>query len=224
MPKKFPIPTRTANKIARALIPLAILPLVRRRIITEEHLKTRKILLDVFGDNFRLGVKHMEWCANIEHNFLKQSIESWRRGDRLVALVLYATAVEQHVNSMYQHIIPAQGWTSSQVTNLLREVNMDAKLDWMFEAFAKRRFPAALKKRLRTVFAIRNAIVHFKGEVAPIESYADSHTKLEEQLKSLRRLSFSRDFRLLNETFANAVLTCDPDREIVQQASEMLLR
>jgi hypothetical protein len=205
------------------MLPLVVLPLVRMRIITEKHLHDQGSLRDVFLKNFRKGTKKVEWCAAIDETFLEESIRLWRRGDRFVAVVLYAIAVEQYMNSMYQHILPTQGWTSNQITCLLREVSVDPKLGWMFEVFTKKRFPAALGKRLRTVFGVRNAIVHFKGELGPLESEDDSHSKVEAQLRGLRRVSFSRDYRLLNEAFMEALLSCDPDRRIVLKACESLL-
>ena len=223
MPRTIQIPPRAAKAIAIGMLPLVVLPLVRMRIITEKHLDDQRSLLDVFLRNLRKGTKKVEWCVAIDETFLKESIRLWRRGERFVAVVLYAIAVEQYMNSMYQHILPTQGWTSNQITSLLREVSVDSKLGWMFEVFAKRRFPAALGKRMRTVFGVRNAIVHFKGELGPLKSEQDSHSKVEAQLRGLRYVSFSRDYRLLNEAFMEALLKSDPDRRIVLKACESLL-
>ncbi len=223
MPPLIQLSRRTAKAITIGILPLVVLPLVRMRIITEEHLKDPASLLEVFMKHFRKGTERMEWCVAIDETFLEQSIQSWRRGERFIAVVLYATAVEQYMNSMYQHILPTQGWTAKQITSFLREVSVDAKFSWMFEVFTKRRFPTALRKRLRTVFAIRNAIVHFKSELAHPDREEDSYSKIEAQLQSLRRMSISRDFRLLNEAFSEALFSCDPDRQTVMKATEMLL-
>lgn len=218
------IPPRIAVAITLGTLPLVLLPLVRRRIITQQHLNDRLALYSVVRKHLREAVKNLEWCAAIDESFLEESNRLWRHGDRFVAVVLYATAVEQYLNSMYQHILPRQGWTSNQITCLLREVAVDSKITWMFEVFAKERFPTALGKRLRNVFGIRNAIVHFKGELGPLDSEQDSHSKVEAQLRSLRRMSFSRDFRSLNKVFSEALFRQDPDRHIVMRACQLLLK
>lgn len=223
IPKSQNMSPKTAKAIATSMLPLVVLPLVRKGIITAKHLDDPRTLLSVFMKNLRKGTRKVEWCPAIDETFLNEGVRLWTRGERLIAVVLYATAVEQYLNSMYQHILPTQGWTPVQITCLLREVGVESKVDWMFEVFTKRRFPVALRKRLRTVFGVRNAIVHFKGELGPMESEQDSHSKVEAQMRGLRRVSFSRDYRLLSETFTDALLRCDPDRRIVLQACQLLI-
>lgn len=201
-----------------AVLPHVVLPLVRERIITEKHLDDPKLLVRTLKENIRKATRKMQWCIAVEAEFLNQSILFWRQGERLMAVVLYATAVEQYMNQLFQLIISAQGWKSSQITCLLREVGTDAKLGWMFEAFTKRSFPHPLAQRLRAVFSIRNAIVHFKGEGGHPDREGDSHSKVEAQMRGLRRMSISRDFRLLEDAFVDALLSIDPDRVLVSRA------
>jgi hypothetical protein len=164
----------------------------------------------------------MQWSIAIEQSFLEQSIEFWRHGERLMAVVLYATAVEQYLNQMYQLTLMAQRWNKRHATSLLREVNVEAKLGWMFEVFTKRRFPPRLAQRLRTVFSVRNAIVHFKGEPGGPDRDDDSHSKVQAQMRGLRRMSLSRDFRLLHEAFMDALLSVDPDLDLALRAAEVI--
>lgn len=222
--KRSPRKRRMEKQVFEAFIPFILMPLVRARIITAEHLKAPEALWKIFYKHFRKGLKKMELCTSIDENFLEHGVEFWRRGQQYVAVVLYATAVEQYTNLMYQNILVSQGWTGDQISSLLREVSVDAKLDWMFEVFTKQRFPTGLKKRLRTVFAIRNAIVHFKGQAAHPDLRADSYSKIQTQMKGLRRMSISRDFRLLTEIFWEALLSRDPDRRIVLEAAELLMQ
>jgi hypothetical protein len=92
----------------------------------------------------------------------------------------------------------------------------------MFEAFTERRFPPRLAQRLRTVFSVRNAIVHFKGEPGHPDHDDDSYSKVAAQLRGLRRMSLSRDFRLMHDAFMAALLSVDPDRDLVFRATEVI--
>jgi hypothetical protein len=166
----------------------------------------------------------MQWCVGIDESFLDQSITFWKKGDKLISIVLYATAVEQFINQMYQQILTSSSWKKSQISQLLKSVNADAKIGWMFSAFTKSEFPIPLGKRLRTVFSVRNAIVHFKGEAAHPDSETDSYSKIQHQLKGLRRMSISRDFRHLDSIFYKAVVSIDPHRDVTMRIIHSLKR
>lgn len=216
------ISDRNTHKILTAVVPHLVLPLVRKRILTEEHLKDPSLAWDLVCKNIRKATREMQWCVGIQESFLDESVRFWRRDERLIAVVLYATAVEQYLNQMYQAALMAQGWMKSHVTQLLREVGTDAKVGWMFDAFLKRRFPFQLAQRLRSTFSVRNAIVHFKGEVGHPDRHDDSYSKIRTQLRGMRRMSISRDFRLLDKAFMTALLNIDPDRELVFRLSDAI--
>lgn len=222
MRKSINISVRLRRKLVDAFLPHVVLPLVREKIITEKHLSDPEFLSSALLKNLRKATRKMKWCMAIEGTFLKHSVLFWRQGERLMAIVLYATAVEQYVNQLFQLILESQGWKTSQTTCLLREVSIDGKLGWMFEAFTKRVFPLPLAKRLKTVFSIRNAIVHFKGEASHPDRKDDSYSKVEVQMRGLRRMSISRDFRLIEDAFVDALLSVDPDRELVFKVIDVM--
>jgi hypothetical protein len=169
-----------------------------------------------------MAAEGMQFSIGIEKGFVNQSIKFWKRGERLMAIVFYAVAVEQYLNQMFQLLLLAQGWKKSNVTCLLKDVNLDAKISWMFESFTKQQFPPRLGQRLRAVFSVRNAIVHFKGEPGHPDYGDDSHSKIQNQLKGLRPMNISRDFRLLNDIFIKCLLKIDPDRELVFEAADAI--
>lgn len=215
MLKTLKFPNRSSREIFTAVLPHVILPLVRKRIIKEDDLGDSSRLYRLVRENIKTATKEMEWCCAIDDSFVNESIRFWRRDERFIAILLYSTAVEQYVNQMFQLILMGQGWRKKHVTCLLKEVTFDGKLGWMFEAFVKRRFPARLSRRLRAVYSVRNAIAHFKGETGHPDRRDDSYSKIELQMQGLRRMSISRDFRLLNEVFTCALLRVDTDRELV---------
>jgi hypothetical protein len=196
--------------------PFVVLPLVRTGIITREHLDDPVAIMKLVLKHRREGIKKSEWCYGIDQEFVEHSVRSWNRGDKFVAIVVYATAVEQLVNFMYQVMLAKHGWKPAHVANLIRNININGKLSWAFEMFTKRKFPSKLRIRIERVFDIRNSIVHFKAKHGHPDAKTDSYTEVSQRVGSLKRMSISRDFSLMERTFYKAILDCDPHRQLVE--------
>ena len=78
-------------------------------------------------------------------------------------------------------------------------------------------------KRLRAVFELRNAIVHFKGISAHPDKDEDSYAKIQKELGKIKRLSLSRDYRLLRESLWKIALEKDPHLDLALKATDMML-
>ena len=98
MPKACKI-TKHEREVMTEFLPHIILPLVRRQVITDRSLDDPKALWRLVVKNARMGTKEMQFGVAIEASFLEQSIGFWRNGEQLIAVVLYATAVEQDLRS-----------------------------------------------------------------------------------------------------------------------------
>lgn len=119
-------------------------------------------------------------------------------------------------------IIESKGWTVGARTEFLRSQNIDAKIGWMFETFVGERFPTSLRRRLRKVLDLRNAIIHFKAAPGRLDYDEDSYSQVERQICGLSRMSFSRDFRLLEEWYVKALARADPARDLTFKALDSL--
>src|SRR4051812_33997315 len=100
--------SRQERKIIQAVMPMVLLPLVRKKIIREEHLSVPRAVGDLLLANLSLGVDSMRWSIAIEEEFLKEAVKAWKKGRRSVALVLYATALDQLMNQTYRLLLEAQ--------------------------------------------------------------------------------------------------------------------
>lgn len=163
----------------------------------------------------------MEWCVAIEDGFIREAIRFWKNGEKFIAIVLYAAAVEQYVNSTYALMLEAHGLEKQEIEKIVRTLNIEPKLSWLLKLVAKKEFPKALGKRLKSVFELRNAIVHFKAISDHPDKDTDSYSKLESELQKLKRLSLARDFRLLREALWTITLEKDPNLELALKATEM---
>jgi hypothetical protein len=196
--------------------------LARDKILKEEHINDPATIVRLLLKHKRSAIQKMKICWTIEREFLNEATGFWKRGKKKIAIVLYTSAVEQLINSMYQMVFEARGLDSEASTQLVRSLSIEAKLGWLFRSYVGHKFPEPLGQRLRRVFEIRNAIVHFKAIPGRLDYDEDSGSKLNEALKGLRHMSLSRDFRLLETTFEEAVLKTDPNRALALKAAQAI--
>jgi hypothetical protein len=207
--------------VLKAMIPLVMLALIKQRIILPEHLNSPSVLLGIFHKNYKKGISKMEYGISIEGEFIREAIINWKKGRKLIAIVLYASAIEQYVNQSYGLMLHAHGLKSAEIEKIVRTLNIEPKLSWLLRLVTKKEFPNNLGKRLRAIFELRNAIVHFKGIRDHPDKKLDSYSKIESELKKLRRLSISRDFRLLQDVLWKIVLEKDPDIDLAFKATDI---
>jgi hypothetical protein len=205
------------------MLPLVMHSLTKQGIIQAEHLESEAKLIEVFGRNYKKGTQKMEWCIAIEEEFIQEAIANWKRGKKFVAIVLYAAAVEQYVNQTYALMLRAHGLGNDEIEKIVRTLNVEPKLSWLLRLIAQKEFPKALGKRLRSVFELRNAIVHFKGISAHPDKDEDSYSKIQKELKKIKRLSLSRDYRLLKESLWKTALEEDPHLDLALKATDIIL-
>lgn len=222
-PKSAVVSQRTEDRILRTMYPLAMHALARQGVLKSEHLESAERIAEVFYKNRHKAASKMEWCIAIEEEFIQQAIANWKKGKKFVAIVLYATAVEQYVNQTYALMLRAHGLENEEVEKIVRTLNIEPKLSWLMKLVAQREFPKALRTRLRKVFELRNAIVHYKALFTHIDRPDDSHSKIETELAKLKRLSLSRDYRLLTQALWKVVLEKDPHLDLAIKASNMIL-
>ena len=216
--QKLFLPKRVSETLAKFAIPQVLLILARDQILKEEHLNDPRAIIQLILKHDRTAIQKMKVCWSIDQEFLNEAVVFWKRKKKNIAIVLFACAVEQFVNAMYQIILEAKMMPPEASTQLIRSLNMDAKLGWMFQSFVGHVFPKQLGKRLLKIFEIRNAIVHFKAIPGRLDYYEDSGSKLNEALKNLRHMSLSRDFGLLEIAFGDAVLKTDSSRALALKA------
>lgn len=204
------------------MMPAITHSLIKQGILKAEHIAAGAgtIALIVYK-NRKKALRKVVSQIEIEREFLDQAIENWRRNRKYLAIVLYAVAMEQFINQMYAILLRHEGLEDREVADTIKQLNVEAKLSWFLKLVAKAEFPTALGKRIRAVFELRNAIIHFKAAPFRMDQDTDSQSKIDAGLARLRRLSISRDFRLLEETMWKIAKAKDPDIESACKAAEL---
>lgn len=217
------IDQKTAERLLAPMLPSIILPLIREKVIRTEHLASAEKLESVFAANLDKAIKKWRWNIAIEETFIEEAVSLWKKRKKEVAIVLYASAVEQYLNQSYRLMLEAHGADEQDITKIIRTLNIDAKLSWLLKLITKKDFPKGLAKRLRAVFDLRNAIVHFKAIAGHPDSATDSHARIEAGLKGLGRLSLVGDYRKLQDAMWKIVLEKDPDIDLAIKAAEVFM-
>ena len=223
MGKPLGIPRRVVNRLFPTSLRMGMLSLVKQRIVRAEHLKSNTKLVEVLIRNIDKAVDKMEFTVAIEQEFIEEAVVAWKKDKKLVSIVLYAAAVEQLFNQTYAVMLKAHGLNNDEIEKIVRSLNIEPKMSWLLKLIAKKEFPKALAKRLRTIFELRNSIVHFKGIRAHPDAGLDSYSKIENEVGKLKRLSLSRDFRLLEKSLWKILLEKDPDFDLANKATEIIL-
>ncbi|MGB8369588.1 MAG: hypothetical protein WCF71_09895 [Verrucomicrobiia bacterium] len=123
-PTKVHIPKSLAKALVNFAIPNVFLILARQKILKEEHLKNPETWVRLILEHEHEAIQKMKVCWTIDEEFLNEAVNFWRKGKKDIAIVLYATAAEQFINSMYQMILEAKAFDSEASTELIRSLNI----------------------------------------------------------------------------------------------------
>jgi hypothetical protein len=171
----------------------------------------------------RLASERFAILIDLHEEFAREAFELWERGRKYPAIVLFATASEQALNSHFRLVFLASGLRNEEITKIIRTQSLDAKLSWLMKIASRTKFPRALGRRLQTLFELRNSIVHYKAVPGHPDRGDDSHEAIRRKLRELGRISLRRDFRLLNEFLDSVLVKHDPSFELAHEAAQQLL-
>ena len=215
-------PTTKDIAILEELLPHMMRTLVLRGIVTEKSLQSAKRLQTLFQRHTRTASEDFSILIALHDDFLADACDLWSRGRRYQAIVLFATAVEQCLNSHYRLALLSRGLSNDEVTVIIRSQSLDAKLTWLLKMSSGDKLPASLVARLRIAFEVRNSIVHYKAVPGHPDKGDDSHDAIERRIRNLKRVSFRRDFSRLQRYLDQVILRVDPSFRLAHDAANIL--
>jgi hypothetical protein len=208
--------------ILEQLLPHMMRALVEKGVVTERSLKNPGRLSSLFLRHIKTATEDFSILIALHGNFAADAYELWGRGKRLPAIVLFATAIEQLLNSHFRLSFLAQRFTNEEITQIIRSQTLDAKLTWLLKVSDRQRLPPALAKRLRIVFEVRNSIVHYKAVPGHPDRGDDSLDAIERRIKDLGRISFRRDIESLERILNSALLVSAPMFQLAHDAAQVV--
>jgi hypothetical protein len=196
---------RQQREIFFAFLPALCYALAKEGLLSDQDTASREKVLNVIRKHHRVALKKAQVGVAMHETFIREADRLWKKGQKVLGVVLFATAAEQVMNQIYRILMEAQGMKTEEATTLLRYLNADAKLVGMLPLLTGQRLKKPLIKRLKKLFEIRNSIVHFKSVGCSIDSDSDSYSTIESELGNLRGVSVSRDFGRLADALWGAM-------------------
>ena len=193
-----------------AVFPSVLLPLIRAGHIKKEDLSDIDRVIGIIKRRAKFATSNMKIGIALEYTFEEEARSAWGRGNKGVAIVLLAVALEQCLNGTLRIIIEARGFESDHVTGLLRLQNIEPKLTWLFEMYSGKRFPKPLFKRAKKIFEIRNMLVHYKAVPGHPDKEEDSFSKIEKEIKALGDFRLRMFFMRFHTFCWDIAEHCDP--------------
>lgn len=187
--------------LLRGLLPAVFSALARKGKLKESHLASQETIRTHLRKEIKYALRHTQVGVELHSDFLKSAHSHWKEGRREIAIVLFATAIEHLINQYYRDALDAQGLPEAEVTTAIRSCSNDAKLSWLLSLSGAERMRPSTEKRIRKIFEIRNAIVHYKFVPSTIDEFNDSHNRISTQIAALGRISLTRNYQIVDRFF-----------------------
>lgn len=191
--------------------------------LTDAHLQNRKSLTQHLRKELNRSLKTFKLYVEIHQSFLKQAEQSWKKGDKQIAIVLLAVAIEHRLNHYARDAFSEKGLKDLEITNIIRSVNTDNKLTWLMSLSGGKAMPDKIRCRIKRIFDIRNAIVHYKGAPSDIDKNNGSHSAIDKELKLLGRFSIHRTFRSIDSFLEKQLSVLQPWRWTATRAYYIII-
>lgn len=191
--------------------------------LTEIHLQSQKSLAKFVSHEVGRSIKTFKLYVSIHGNFLKQAEQQWKQGEKHIAIVLLAVAVEHRLNQYIRDAFEEKGLADLEITNLIKAANIESKLTWLISLSGGKALPVKLKCQIKKIFDIRNSIVHYKGAPSDLNENNGSHSAIDRELKLLGRFSIHRTYRSIDSFLEKQLSVLQPWRWIATRAYYLLL-
>lgn len=160
-------------EVAREFMPSLIYSLLAEGLIDLDTAKDREYLWQKILANKEKIIPEIPQYYSPYESFVDIAKYSVTSGKPEVGIILIATSVEHLLNMFYTDVLNYQGLEAEQVVQVVRNNSIENKLGWLMHLTCSYEFPEDLKKRIRTVTEIRNAIIHYKPVPVKIKDKDD---------------------------------------------------
>jgi hypothetical protein len=203
------------------LIQLLLNGMIDKSKISDPDYLWSKVINDkseILGDIF--------YIVNAHKDFLEIAKIAIDTNKQMVAVVLISTAIEHILNSHYRYFMRLSGFTDEDITKVIKNNNFDDKTGWLMTLIFKTELDQNLKRNIKNLIDIRNAIIHYKAVPFTlddrIDDRIDSHSIIKNQIKNL-------DFDMLTipeeleEALNTQLIKLNPDLNLVDEMMEVIV-
>jgi uncharacterized protein YutE (UPF0331/DUF86 family) len=140
-----------------------------------------------------------------------------------VAIILVATSIEHVVNIFYREILEKRYKLSSdEATDAIRS-NFQTKLSWLLKILSNHEISEELRKRVKQIIDLRNALVHYKALGSRFDE-VDKVDSLVEQAKKIGLEVILNTPSDLESELASMLEAIFPEYELADRITESLVQ
>jgi len=140
-----------------------VLRMLKNNLIDLGKTQDRIYLWGVVKENVREMAYGVEIFTVLHQDFIDVAEYCIENGKEHTAIILIATSIEHIMNMFYRNLLPYKGVSETQITDIVKKSNLDAKLGWLMNVTSNASLPDNLLAQIREVSELRNAIVHYKA-------------------------------------------------------------
>lgn len=188
--------------------------------LQEKHLKDRLTLCKFVEKTILPSIENIQINISIHEQFIQQADECWKKGQKHIAIVLLAVALEHLINSFFRDTLGDRYLNDSEITTVIKSTNIDAKLSWLLPLAHCKPLPTKLKNRIKKIFDIRNSIVHYKWMSSLIndDDGGGSYGQIEKEIRKLGKFSVRICYRSVDAFLEKQLSTLQPWRWLATRA------
>lgn len=189
------------EKAVRKMFKERILPLLVRKLITDEILDTSRLSeADYVLSEIKAHpefIDTLKFFVSIDDNFIKSARDAIAANRPEVAIVLISTAIEHQLNMFYRETLDeCNKLDEDTATRIIKSNSLHDKTGWLFKLTLQRDMDVELQKKILNLIELRNQIVHYKALPEAIEDpRSGSHNTIRIKIEEL-------DFDEIFETLA----------------------
>lgn len=103
----------------------------------------------------------MNFTIAYTEEILKEANSLKSNGKYRLALILYATAIEHHLNEIIQRALLNKIFKTSEIESIMR-LDIDSKRTWLFPLLGLPRLSENCSKNIKSIADKRNEFIHYK--------------------------------------------------------------
>jgi hypothetical protein len=108
------------SEYLEGLLPSLLLALARKGLIRESDLENPVTLWWKVHENIQIATAEWRLSVALQHEFVEAASAYWKNDQKEIAVVLFATAVEQHTNFTLRMLLDAKGIEREEITKKSR--------------------------------------------------------------------------------------------------------
>ena len=214
-----------SQEILEATLPGLLLPLAQRGLIRESDLENPRTLYNKVQENIEIVKAEVRFTTSLEDEFVAAACQHWGSSQKEIAVVLFSTAVEQHINFALRSLLNAKNIERDKITDILKSTNFEGKLTWLLRLCGEAQLSDKMVKRLKQFAKVRNAIVHFKALGAHPDTDEDSLGLIEKEMVALKDIEdLAAVFEELRQEFSILLRLRSAALDLALKASQVIVQ